>query len=507
MFKRVFKGAFASALSFAVTIAATVLQVPVMLAHWGQETMGAWFMLLAVQTLLTTFDTSHHAYVGNLINMEAETDREKMRATLGSSLRLGVLVGLLPLVVVAIGTCCFDLGKLLGVAESAMSSRDIALFLLLVSLQWSYTVSLSGLVTKLYTAFGDFARLMNWITAYRCVHTVCLLTAVSLGLGVLPTICIILATTVVFHLVQFYDVYRRYPTAFPWWERGSLREGWRNYRNSWLLAYNQIGFNLLTSGPLLLVGRTLGSVEVASYSATRTMANVAQTANSIVIYPLVPEFGRMFAAGKGAEIGDLVLKVSRIAACCSVLALPLVALFGDQIFGLWTQGKISIPEGFFYLLFLSVLVRVAGAAPTALLTSTNQSRYLLVCTWANVGLLFALGYALIGGFGLLGITTAALIGEVVGAALLPLYFAARVIRSRQGLSVWITRCQPVGLVLFSVLPFFISIRLASWEWLGWLLYSFICIWVILRWDWTWLGNFVGRRFLRAEQKTFKTNDI
>lgn len=419
IYKRVKQGIFAGGSGFVVNLMQAVVQVPVLLHYWGAEKMGIWLSLIAAGVLMTALDVGHHAYLGNKLNRLYATDLDEFGRTLGSGVRISLLIGFLPLLFILFGYCFFDLGGLLSVSGLVMSSREIALLLMVQMIQWSYTFALGGVLGQLYVAKGDFPRYTYWGACYRLLGSLILIISVFIGVDVSGAVLIQAAFCVLYHLVQWGDLRRRYPEFYPWWKMGSFAEGWLNYKRSTVLTFNNVGQQLLSQGLVLLVAKVLGSTAVPLYSATRTMVNVAQTANNIVINPLTPEIGRLDAAGNHMEVQHL-LRLAVVGTCLLILlGIALAIWLVEPLFMVWTRGRLEFQSTFVFLLITAMALRMLGSTSMAYLISVNDLSGQSKATWFNAVIVFGGGALLMGAWGLSGLGGAMVIGELIGSLILP----------------------------------------------------------------------------------------
>jgi O-antigen/teichoic acid export membrane protein len=411
----------AGGFGFGINLLQAAVQVPVLLHYWGAEKMGIWLSLGAVGALMTTLDVGHHAYLGNKMNRLCATDHAAFIGTLGSGVRISMVVGFVPFVIIAIGYWGLNLGGLISVSPDILSQKSIAFLLVIQAVQWSYTFAVGGVLGHLYVAKGDYARFAYWGAVYRFLGVVCLLASVSLGLDIVGAMIVQVVFCIVYHMFQWADLRFRYPDCYPWWIHGSLAEGWRNYVLSLVLTFNNFGQQVLAQGLVLLVARSMGSTAVPLYASTRTMVNVAQAGNGIIINPIVPEIGRLDAMGEHSKI-DRLLKSAVTLSSLVVLVVIVVALWcAEPVYDSWTRGKLQFDGVFLMLLLTSVAVRMAGSALMGYLISVNDLIGQTWATWLNAGIVFGLGALLMPIIGLRGLGIAMVAGEIFGSLILPFW--------------------------------------------------------------------------------------
>ena len=119
---RAAKGGFVSGVNFAVNLGLNLVQVPLLLHYWPQETYGLWLGVGALSTLLTSLDGGHQAYVGNLLSRHYVEDRGLFQRTLASAVRVAAMTS-----VVQIGLAlalCFSGKSAAWLGIDSHSSED-----------------------------------------------------------------------------------------------------------------------------------------------------------------------------------------------------------------------------------------------------------------------------------------------------------------------------------------------------------------------------------------------
>lgn len=425
--QRMTSGVLASSLGFAVSLVTALAQVPLLLSTWGAERMGVWLALQTVQVLASGLDVAHHAYVGNQLNMDYARDRRAALDGLGSALRVGVLTGLLPMLVLAVVMLAAgDYRGLLGIDPAHASLEECTWVLFLGLGTWAFTLSPGGLATKLYVARGDFARFMLCGVLLRILSLASMAAAVLSGAGLLGTAVAQALTVLVFHVWQFRDLRCRYVEDFPWWRHGALVEGLATYVRALSLTLNQLGQNLLGSGLLLIVSKELGSATLPAFQAMRTLVNLAQTANSMLVNPLTPELGRMLGSGDGAQ-GSVLLRRLQLASTWTLaLAFPIMLFAAPIVFRWWTGGRLEISETALYLLYIATALRILGSGLSAAYASANALVPQLTSTWVNLATTLGVTLVLAPHLHLAGVAAGVTLGELAGSIVMAGRFRARV---------------------------------------------------------------------------------
>src|ERR1044072_2771135 len=67
---RAFGGVIAGLANVAITLAQSIVQVPLLLHFWNSDTYGTWNMVIATIALITALDGGHHAYLGSRFSLQ-----------------------------------------------------------------------------------------------------------------------------------------------------------------------------------------------------------------------------------------------------------------------------------------------------------------------------------------------------------------------------------------------------------------------------------------------------
>jgi len=122
-------GGLVGGISFALTLGLNVIQVPLLLRFWPQETYGLWISVGALSTFLTTLDGGHQLYVGNLLTRYYVEDREAFHRTLASAIRIASLTSAAQIILAIV--FCFS-----GQAANWLGIESRLLSILLAGYRW-----------------------------------------------------------------------------------------------------------------------------------------------------------------------------------------------------------------------------------------------------------------------------------------------------------------------------------------------------------------------------------
>jgi Na+-driven multidrug efflux pump len=115
---------------------------------------------------------------------------------------------------------------------------------------------------------------------------------------------------------------------------------------------------LNVQGMVLIVGATLGPLAVVTFSTLRTLTRLALQAILSISHAAEPEFAAVFGAGNPAILGRLYRHVARAGLWLALLTCFALAITGDWLVAVWTDGKVAMNAALFYWLLASA---VAGS--------------------------------------------------------------------------------------------------------------------------------------------------
>jgi O-antigen/teichoic acid export membrane protein len=427
--RRALRGGVVSAANFAVNMLLNVLQVWVLLRWWPRETYGLWLAVVAASTLLTTFDTGHLAYVGNKMTAEWMADREALRRTLGSAIRMALLTGGVQLAIAA--WLCLSGAIYPVLSLDPRTSGGFAVALLIYTAGWIAMGSLASIIVRLMPAGGYFVRATVWGIAIRLIQFASLVVAARSGWS-LPWVTLFYYAVGAVVAIFFYrDIWKLFPDLTPWWSKGDLRTGLANLARSTVLTVAGILDGLTLQGVVLFVTSALGAAVVPLFTTLRTIANMAMQGTSFLLAPVMPDIVRFDVRGEPQKLAA----VFQFFWFCSGLLfnVGMVALlfFVEPAYRIWTQGKLPFDRVLFAWLAAGVVLRSLGAPFTTLSSSLNWLRAQMILSAVRTGVTVLGVLALFPSHGLAGIGAALAIAEAIGSVMAPgLFVRSEFVRLR-----------------------------------------------------------------------------
>lgn len=420
--RRAVSGTAIGFVSMVFTMGQAIFLVPVLLHFWGKEEYGVWLTVVAAGTMLTTLDTGHQSYIGNLFNLKfPEVGSAGLRPAIGDGLQVALLLGGLQALMAVL---CVVLGlsvDLFGLEESDSIFHPVNIAFIIFVIKWWLTGSIGGVLVRLYTTKGDFTRAQFIGLWSRFLQFVVIIASAWIGLGVLGTMIAFALTLSAISLIIFHDLRIRYPEFVPWFADGSFRRGLVNLKKSSIITLNNVFKQLSSNGLVVIISTLLTATFVPAFTTVRTITNIFAQATQVFLTPLYPDFARFHIRNEHSKLlgcyrlnwlfsGTLI----NIGIVCSI---PLAEL----LFNMWTRGKIPFSWEMYLLLASSVSLLNFGAPMIAYINSTNQLRAISVLAVVR-GVMISVGAVVfINYYGIVGAAVAIFASEVLCAMVLPLY--------------------------------------------------------------------------------------
>ena len=331
-------GAAVGLIGLVFSLGQSVLQVPVLLNFWSSNTYGLWAAIAAAVALLTTLDAGHQNYLGNEFNRVWSNGPEAVKRVVASGFRIAVCIAAIELIL-ATGVCInHQIRQLLFGTTDTQAGTKIGAAVFAYVVFWGLNGSVGGILVRLYPPAGVFAR-GQWLgIANRLVGFLALLAAVASGASLLGAMLAQIGAASLFNLFLFYDLRKRIPSVFPWWEGGDWSTAWLNFRASLVLTFNGIIDQLANNGLILILAKVVNPVSVAVFTTIRTVANTATQGSAVLLQPIVPDAVRYYMKREVDKLGAVFSVAWLIGNCfiCTgfLLGLPVVGSIYEKLHSL-----------------------------------------------------------------------------------------------------------------------------------------------------------------------------
>jgi O-antigen/teichoic acid export membrane protein len=419
---RAAKGGLVSGVGFAVNLGLNLMQVPLLLRFWPQDTYGLWLSVAALATLLTSLDGGHQAYVGNLLSRRFVEDRALFQRTLSSAVCVAAMTATVQITLALL--LCFS-GRAAGwLGIESGQSIEFSLAVLIYTVGWISTGSVGAILVRLFPPTGNFVRSTWWAIGMRLSQFLAVAVAAWLEWGLVGTTWLFAGTVFAVNMLLFADIRRLYPEFFPWWKGVHWKEGFTNLGRSGVITVVGLLDYFSLQGVVLMVAGGLGTAVVPLFTTLRTMANMAMQGTSFLLNPIQPDLVRYHVQREGSKIGAVFAFFWFATGLLINGGLVVGLLLVEPVYAFWTQGKLPFDRALFTWLAAGVLLRTLAAPLQSYLTSINGLRALLVSA-AVRGAMTVGGVALLAPrWGLPGVGAALFAAELAGSLALPTWFTA-----------------------------------------------------------------------------------
>lgn len=410
----------AKGMQFSVQIARSILLIPLILKIWGDEKYGVWLALYSFFNLMLAIDLGHGLFISNEINKTYHVEKESAKKLLGSGLRVIFISALLQFFVLSTLYYVGVLGNI--ISNDTISSRELFLCLCLLFGYRMFLGGFKGILVKLTYPVGYIDRAFYIGVGEQILEVLILFYAAITDISLLELCIYFVSIKSVYAIIVFVLIKRWIPEFFPWWQKGDVRTGIRNYITSMALAVNSFLERFSNDGLNIIVSSVLGSKVVPLFSTTKVLANLALQLSGLIIQPFQPELSRFYAKKEYKKVIN-VIKLNWLFAGL-ILCLPfiIVSPWIEELYTIWTSGKLIFDPQLYSLLIIGVLIFNYGNSYVTYLNSINNLKALLKITVLRGTLICGLSVILTYQFGLIGIGISIVIAEVLTSLILPSYF-------------------------------------------------------------------------------------
>jgi O-antigen/teichoic acid export membrane protein len=413
---RVIKGLASSALGQVISIAQTIVLVPLFLSAWGAAEYGRWIGLTSLVSYLSLLDFGGQNYVGNLLageHVKGNEEEFRRRLSEGVSLFLGIAI-------VALVVCSLVLLLPPSVFPVSLRGTDAKWILLLMSAAFLISIP-AGVYATAYRASGLFVR---GTMLGNVARTGALLISIALLLVKAPPVAFaagFLASGVLGASLTILDSRRVIPScrdirlSLGAMLVGRIHLGGAMY--FWLMALAQA----LNIQGVVLVLVTLGSpIMVATYVTHRTIAGLIAYPGALLQAPLWPELTFLSTGGRVADLRRIAVLAIRVVTFSAAAAAVVLYVLGPRVYALWTHKELRLDRELLLILVCQGVLAAFWSTSGWSLLAANRHRPLALWSLANGVITVAAAALFVLPWGMRGVALATLGGDVLcGAIVVP----------------------------------------------------------------------------------------
>lgn len=368
---RVLRAVGADALAQVLTICTRLLLVPLFLSAWGAEAYGEWFILTAVAGWFALGDLGGQLYFVNRLTIEwALKDREEFQRVLSTGLAISFATSALLFLCVGLAlTWSSTLGRL-GLKAV---NQDVALVVLLI-MALRFLIALpAGLYLGIYRAIGAQATSVMFANLMLVIQFVTSAIALLAGSGMLVLAALEMLPLLLVAPFVGRDLRTRLPADIKLLALGEADSSILCAAISPSLHFLgiQLAMAIMIQGTVIVVGKTLGPVEVAIFSTMRTVSNVVLRFLAILSHSAWPEFTRLESTGQTEKLTQLFKSILFISLLGGVIYLVVLQVFGERLFHWWLNHKLPYDPIAMFLMGCLVILTAMWTLGGNLLMATN----------------------------------------------------------------------------------------------------------------------------------------
>jgi O-antigen/teichoic acid export membrane protein len=362
----------ASAFARCVSIATTLISLPLTLHYLGSERFGMWATLSAFSMLLSFTDLGIGNSVLTAVAQSAgRSEKSELRRVVSSAYVAMSLIAVTMLAVLAIAYPFISWDRLFNVstpiAKSEAGPAAAAFFVIL---------ALTGplaLVGRIQLGLQEGFRSSLWQSAANVAALVALVAATQ-SQASLPWLVLAIAGTPVFvALINSIDFFMfRRPDIRP---RLSVIDGTTMRRLSsdggLFLVLQGCAAVMFQANPII-IAQVLDAKAVAAFAVPDRLFGVIGAVLAIVLTPLWPAYGDAVARGD-FEWAKRTLRRSIILSICTASMFAIILLLaGQSLIHVWVGSSVTVPFALIAGLAVWKVMEAAGNAVAMFLNGVNQ---------------------------------------------------------------------------------------------------------------------------------------
>lgn len=371
------KNIFSAIYNRALTIIIQLITLPILLKHLGKSSYAEWLLLTSIPAYLSTSDLGINVTVTTKIcSLVAQSKYDEALQLYKSANKLFLIIALSGTFVVSILIYFIDWKTILNISQ--FSPDEISYALLFLSLGM-FIAPILGLCQGVFKSEGRLDLFQNSITLQQLVEaltsTILLIftkNIVIVSISYIIIKALFLVSTIIFLEKRYY-----------WYKFGiksRLSHSLKLVPISIHYMIALVGQSLFIQGPILLIGKYLGSSSLIVFTTSRTLTNAGKSIASIFYSSFVVDYTYKLAKKEFYEASKLFNKVLLITSFGSFFITIFLFLFGSKLISIWTKHEVYVDTTFFNILCISSTFSTINNCCYSILSSTNQNK--------NIGLFY-----------------------------------------------------------------------------------------------------------------------
>jgi len=338
-----------------IIILVNIFSVPIILSKWGAETFGAWLLLQGVLVYINLPNLAYQEFIHNInLKLGAKKKRE-ISINIASGIPLTVLISLIMVCLLIIELNFQIITNNLNISEYLKKEWTLALFLF--GIYSIITYAINPFFTYATHIFG-YLPLFTWTSTIRFFFSqIAILTSISLfNASLVNAFIASLLVQIIVHIIEYVMVFYIFKKEGLKFVSINIKKGLDNYAKSLWLAFTFIIENIGTNGLRIIITALSNPVILVIFATIRTITNTLTHALDSIRLPFLTELMKNFSLKKIKEIN---MNYELYYLFISILVFPLIIvlqLFIEDIYNIWTLGKIDFDVNTYTFLIISVLI-------------------------------------------------------------------------------------------------------------------------------------------------------
>ena len=468
-------GVGSSWLATAVTVAYSLLSVPIALRYLSVEEFGLFVLLIQIAAYFTLVEIGMSAATARiLVDHKDHRDGDAY----GSVILTGLLVfAIQGFIIVVVGVLAAPwIIALVGVPSALV---EVATLLL----RW---LAFTSAVTLAFRIYGSvlYANkrldLVHAFTGVNMIFSLALLAAIlASGAGLIGLRWLFLAQAAIGILLPFWACHKLelLPKMGHWGSPSTerFRELFGFGKDIFLV---NVGNQVLEASQLIIVTRTMGLTAAASWSVSTKLFTLVHQLVTKIEGTAIVFFAEMMVRGEKDKLAARFRQIYQLTAAITVAALAIVVAINGPFISVWANPSLALALPLSGLFAVAVALNALTRCSGDLIIHTKKIGAFRYVYFAEAIVFVSLALSLSGNYGFYGIVGSSLLCVVLFRAAYTTWRMARYF-SLPAITFWWTWLKRPILAGIILLPFVISS--------SWLINSVTNLWVQLFTALAWVG--------------------
>jgi len=409
--KKIISASLANWSGIGITLISQLILVPIFLTYWDTTTYGAWILLQTVYGLIFLGNLAHHDYLYHENLKLGLKQKVKINLILNSSLIFSLLITLIVFFIVYLQYKYNIFGNFLGLEKTFKETWELSLLLLAGTL--FITKTFKGLVVGPLCVYGHYP-LFSWLNVLESSVTIFIpIGFVIFGFNFFETVIVFIISQIIFYIFFYTLAIKLLKKENFSIVKPDLKLGFsQTLKSLWVFSRHLIDMFRQT-GIRIIISPIVGLVNLAAFTTTRTVANVAQQGLLSITFPIMPELMKSINSKEDNKIETLVTLLWLFTSLILSPLLLILQYISPELFVIWTLGKIEFNPLLFSFLSMSLLIMAIAQPAVSIIRGNNLIKTQFYISFVAVFILLFFTYLLTESWGLEAVGFSLLISEII----------------------------------------------------------------------------------------------